>query len=136
MVQLGLREKALSCSSIWVCASCNTCFTRCPGGVDIPEVMTSLRSLTIREKIAEDEHKERNFYKAFSKILSEHGRLFEPELALRYDLSQGLRKLWQDVPMALTMLKHKKLSFLPKRINNPKKVNKMMEKIKEKGEAV
>ncbi len=136
MIQLGQREKALSCSSIWICSSCNTCYTRCPGGVDIPEVMSSLRSIAIKEKIAEKEHRERNFYKAFSKTIAEHGKLFEPELALRFDLSIGLGKLWHDTPMAIRMLKHHKLPLLPKRIKNPRKVDRALERIKVKGGSV
>ncbi len=136
MVQLGLRDEALACSSIWICSSCNTCYTRCPGGVDIPEVMTSLRSIAIKEGVAEEEHKERNFYKAFFKTLTAHGRLFEPELGFRFDLSIGIGKLWKDAPMAIMMIRHHKLPFLPKRIKNPGKVSRMMEKIKEGGGSV
>jgi heterodisulfide reductase subunit C len=134
MVQLGLRDDALSCSSIWICSSCNTCYTRCPGGVEIPEIMTTLRSIAIKEAVAEEEHRERNFYKAFSKTVAEHGRLFEPELAIRYDLSVGFGRLLNDTPIALKMLRHHKLSLLPKRIRNPRKVSRMMERIREKGD--
>lgn len=136
MVQLGMRREALSCSSMWVCSSCNTCYTRCPGGIDIPEIITALRSIAIKERITEKEHKERNFYKAFAKTVSEYGRLFEPELAIRFDLSIGLGRLLHDTPMAIDMLKHHKLSLLPKRIKNPGKVDKMMKKIMEKGGSV
>jgi len=29
-IQLGIREPVLNSSTIWVCASCETCTTRCP----------------------------------------------------------------------------------------------------------
>lgn len=47
LVQLGLDE-ALDAQAIWVCASCFTCVTRCPRGVDLPRVMEALRQIHLR----------------------------------------------------------------------------------------
>jgi heterodisulfide reductase subunit C len=47
LVQLGLSE-ALDAQAIWVCASCQTCVTRCPKGVDLPRVMEALRQIHLR----------------------------------------------------------------------------------------
>jgi len=130
MLQMGQRGKALSSDTIWVCSFCNTCYTRCPGGVNIPEVMTVLKTIAMTEEIS-PEKKERNFYMAFAKTLEEHGRLFEPELGLRYGLSIGLGRVMSDLPMGIEMLRHGKMPILPHRIKNPKKVSKMMTRIKE-----
>lgn len=45
LVQLGLAEEALSCEAINVCASCFTCQSRCPKGIDIASVAEALRQL-------------------------------------------------------------------------------------------
>jgi len=47
LVQLGLDE-ALDAQAIWMCASCLTCLTRCPKGVDLPRVMEALRQMHLR----------------------------------------------------------------------------------------
>jgi len=47
LVQLGLDE-ALDAQAIWICASCFTCVTRCPKGVDLPRVMEALRQIHLR----------------------------------------------------------------------------------------
>ncbi|GBE18989.1 succinate dehydrogenase iron-sulfur subunit [archaeon BMS3Abin16] len=130
MLQTGEREKALASDTIWVCSFCNTCYTRCPGGVNIPEIMTVLKNTAMREG-ASPEKKERNFYRAFAKTLEEHGRLFEPELGLRYGLSIGVGRVISDLPLGIEMLRHGKLPILPHRIKNPGKVSKMMTRIKE-----
>ncbi len=130
MLQLGQRDKVLSSETIWVCSFCNTCYTRCPGGVNIPEVMMVLKNIAIKENIRPD-RKERNFYRAFSKTLEEHGRLFEPELGLRYGLSVGIGRVLSDAPLGIVMLRHHKLPFMPHRIKNPGKVSAMMTRIKE-----
>ncbi len=130
MLQFGERNDALSSDTIWVCSFCNTCYTRCPGGVNIPEIMTVLKNIAIREGVR-PEKKERNFYLAFSKTLDEYGRLFEPELGLRYGLSIGVSRVLDDIPLALEMFRHRKLPILPHRIKNRRKVSKMMTRIKE-----
>ncbi|MCP2604234.1 heterodisulfide reductase, partial [Candidatus Aminicenantes bacterium AC-708-M15] len=44
-------EELLSCKSIWICASCLTCNTRCPRGVNIAEVMEAIRLILLRKNI-------------------------------------------------------------------------------------
>jgi heterodisulfide reductase subunit C len=47
-VQLG-NEDVLDSRTIWLCASCFTCGTRCPHGIDIARVMEALRQFTLRK---------------------------------------------------------------------------------------
>ena len=48
--QLGLEE-TLECETIWICASCLTCVTRCPKGVDLPRLMEALRQVSLRRGV-------------------------------------------------------------------------------------
>lgn len=48
MAQLGLEKEALDSKTIWLCASCITCASRCPKGVDLSRVMESLRQILLR----------------------------------------------------------------------------------------
>jgi len=43
--QFGLDE-VLESNSIWICASCQTCYARCPHGVDLSRIMEALRILS------------------------------------------------------------------------------------------
>ncbi|HHS96407.1 MAG TPA: 4Fe-4S dicluster domain-containing protein [Chloroflexi bacterium] len=47
MAQLGMEE-VLESRTIWICASCLTCVTRCPKGVDLPRLMEALREIALR----------------------------------------------------------------------------------------
>ena len=49
LIQIGLVEDALSCETIWLCAACQTCYARCPKGVDLTRVMEALRELAMQE---------------------------------------------------------------------------------------
>ena len=44
--QLGM-EDALQAQTIWTCASCQTCVSRCPKNVDLPRVMEALRQIAM-----------------------------------------------------------------------------------------
>jgi heterodisulfide reductase subunit C2 len=46
--QLGLMDDLLASESIWMCASCLTCNSRCPKGVRIAEVIEVLRQMHLR----------------------------------------------------------------------------------------
>ena len=49
MLQLGLTEEVLGSRTIWVCASCETCYTRCPNEVEIPELMDDLKQEVLKQ---------------------------------------------------------------------------------------
>jgi len=49
LVQLGQVGDVLNSKTIWLCASCFTCTTRCPKGVDLAKVMEALRLLLLRK---------------------------------------------------------------------------------------
>jgi heterodisulfide reductase subunit C len=50
LAQLGLKDELLKSKSIWICASCMTCNSRCPKGVNIAEVMEALRLILLRKR--------------------------------------------------------------------------------------
>ena len=49
LVQLGQIGDVLNSKTIWLCASCFTCTSRCPKGVDLAKVMEALRLLLLRK---------------------------------------------------------------------------------------
>ncbi len=56
-VQFGEPDLALESRTLWLCASCQTCATACPNGLDLALVMDSLvgvaRERGIRRKVSE-----------------------------------------------------------------------------------
>lgn len=51
LIQLGQEEEVLNSKTIWICASCFTCITRCPKGVDLAKIMEALRQITLRKNV-------------------------------------------------------------------------------------
>lgn len=48
LAQLGI-EDVLESQTIWTCAACLTCVSRCPKGIDLPRVMEALRLIQMEK---------------------------------------------------------------------------------------
>lgn len=110
LVQLGLKESALSCRSIWLCATCQACTTRCPNNIDVARVMDVLRHMARQAGYA-PEANVKTFTDSFLASVAKHGRVFEVGLAAVFAIKSG--KPLQDAGLGLPMLTHGKLSLTP-----------------------
>jgi heterodisulfide reductase subunit C len=52
MALLGLRSEIFKSDFIWLCSNCYACQERCPQGINIPEFMTILKNLAVKEGYA------------------------------------------------------------------------------------
>ena len=98
LLQLGLVDEALKLKTIWLCASCETCTTRCPREVDLAAVMDALRNLAIRKGIRSPERAITFFNRVFLSIIKRYGRVFEMELIGRFNT--GTLNFFKDVTKA------------------------------------
>ena len=97
MVILGQREKVLNCQTIWVCAACETCTTRCPNEVRIAELMDHLKEMAIREDVPCPQPQVLTLHEAFLKNVEKRGRVFESTFLPTYLLRSGqLSRKWKD----------------------------------------
>jgi heterodisulfide reductase subunit C len=120
MVQMGLREEVLRSSTIWLCASCETCSTRCPNEVEIARLMDGLRELAVREGSSAGEPKIRGFHLAFLAAIRDNGRIHELGLIARQKLRNG--ELLKDLRLGWEMLRRGKLRLLPSRVRGVRQV--------------
>ncbi len=100
MIQFGMREEVLSSSMLWLCASCNTCITRCPRKVEILRLITTLKNMAMREGI-EAQKEGPAFYKSFLAVLKKFGRLNEirltTEMGSKFGTDvKGLLRYWSQ----------------------------------------
>jgi heterodisulfide reductase subunit C len=47
----GMKEKVTDSNTVWLCATCNTCYARCPRGLEIPKIMEAIRQMALRENV-------------------------------------------------------------------------------------
>jgi len=117
MIRLGLADTVLRSKDIWLCVSCYSCTARCPQGIKVVDVMTVLRNLSMSKGLAKD--KEAAFTRVFMGIVSRYGRMYEPELLVRYYMSGGdLLGLLKQAGLGLKMLRKGKIALRPERVDN------------------
>jgi heterodisulfide reductase subunit C2 len=122
MLQLQDKEsdkKILGSKSIWLCVTCEMCYSRCPMEIDIPKMMDFLREKAYKEKIANKKSKNIiAFHKAFLNSIRKNGRLSELGLLGEYKLATF--DLMKDVNLAPSMIAKGKLHIFPDKIKNTK----------------
>ncbi len=116
LLQLGLKDPALNSSTIWLCASCATCTTRCPREVKIASVMDVLRATARREGYQPKERGVAVFHRAFLNTVAFAGRSYELGMVLGYKLGTLPAKPLKDIDLGLTMFRQGKLKILPERL--------------------
>jgi len=121
MVRLGLVDQALQSKDIWMCVSCFSCTARCPQGIQIADVMSVLRNMSLAKGMARDQ--EATFSRTFVEVIQRHGRMYEAEVMLRYYLGgqglSGMAGLMKQAGLAMNMFRKRKLALRPERIEQP-----------------
>jgi heterodisulfide reductase subunit C2 len=126
LIPLGMEEALFSLNTPWLCASCETCTSRCPNDIDIALVMDVVRQMARLKNRKLPIQQPRVFQDVFLKSLENHGRLFEPGLIAFYNLKSG--DLFHDVGLGPKMLFKGKLPLLPHGSKNREKLREIFEK--------
>jgi heterodisulfide reductase subunit C len=131
MFQLGMTEEVLRSKTIWVCSSCETCFTRCPNEIEIPKLMDDLKEEVLKKERKPAQEDVARFHKVFLNNIKMFGRINETLLMGVYqiksswsDMIKGridFKGLFKNAGLGLSMLKRGRLSLFP-RWNNRKEV--------------
>ncbi len=127
---LGQKEEVLKSRTIWVCASCETCSTRCPNGVRIAELMDYFKEMSIRAGIGVAQPQVSSFHQTFLDNIRLTGRIFEGGLLPAYWLKSGQLggklksgSLRGEMKMALKLFRKGRLSPTPKTIKGKAEVS-------------
>jgi len=122
MLQTGdaaSEEEILRSNSIWLCLTCETCYSRCPMELELPKIFDYLREKSYTEgKVNAQSRDIVAFHKSFLNAVEQNGRLHEMSLILDYKMHSG--NLFQDLTLAPEMYSKGKLHLLPERIKDRK----------------
>jgi len=120
-------DKILRSNSIWLCLTCETCYSRCPMELDIPKIMDFLRQKSLAEgKVHREARKIVAFHKSFLGRVKNNGRLHEMGLIVDYKIrSVSSGTLFQDVLLAPGMFSRGKLHILPEQIKDKKGLSRL-----------
>ena len=101
----------LESRAIWLCASCQTCTTRCPQEIDVTGVMDALRIESLHRGIRPAIPEIARFNALFMRSIGIFGRAWEAGLAAAFNLFTG--RPFKDLRMGLRLYQRGKLKLLP-----------------------
>ncbi len=120
LVTLGRRERVLGCNTIWVCAACETCSTRCPNEVEIAGLMDCLKEMAVNEGLPSPQPQVLVLHETFLDNMRTWGRVFEATLLPVFMLKSGeFKRKWKDgtwldeLKLGLTLFLKGRFALLP-----------------------
>jgi heterodisulfide reductase subunit C len=133
LVRLGLKEKVLQSTAIWICASCETCAARCPNDIAIVRMMDVLRSESLESGFKGPLNNISKFHEIFVEQIRKRGRIDEGSLLLNYELKTGdffsMEKIREEAGLGLEMFRKGKLKLPSWKRHAPKAVKKIYKKV-------
>ena len=111
LVQIGDVDAALNARTPWLCASCLTCTTRCPQGLDIARIMETLTQVARDRGVPPKVPEVALFNKVFLKDANLFGRVYE--LGLMGSMNLLTRNWFRDMDLGIEMFRRGKISLLP-----------------------
>ncbi len=126
----AIERELLRSKTIWLCASCEMCISRCPMHVDIPKAMDFLRQRSLSLKLQDPKASRQivSFHRSFLDMLRVTGRSYEVGMVADYKMRSG--KLWQDVLLAPVMFIKGKLPIIPESVKGTGNIRRIFKKSK------
>jgi len=135
-VRAGYRDRVLSSNTIWMCASCYSCYVRCPKEIKITDFMYKLKQMAMRGGYKSPTSKRAEVLaKKFAGNIRWLGRSNEMWLLVKYFLATNIFDALKYAGMGLSLLTTGRLSLFPKKSKGAAEVRKIAAKCRE-GEAV
>lgn len=129
-LQLGAGEELLASEIIWVCASCATCFSRCPMEINMAEVMDALRVLAEARGAARPAGNAPLMNRLLLGTIRRFGRTYDLGAMALY--KTGTSSYGTDLDKLPTILKKRKIALLPPRGADKKTVRRIFANLDKK----
>jgi heterodisulfide reductase subunit C len=128
LIALGQKEEVLKSKTIWICASCQICTTRCPNDINIAHVMDGLRRLCRAEGIRPAEEAVSKFHDAFLAAIKSRGRMNELEMILRYKLKT--HDFMGDLKLGMKMFLKGRIKLLGHKVRGLHEIKRIFDRYK------
>jgi heterodisulfide reductase subunit C len=119
--------------TIWMCASCYACTTRCPAGIKITDVVYALKRAATEKHQKPDAPQVVLLAQLFVENITKYGRLHEGTLIRKYYAHTGITRLLGFIPLARKLFATKRLAPFPKKIRDRDAFSRILRKAQEIG---
>jgi heterodisulfide reductase subunit C len=131
LFRAGEMEQIMKSRTIWICASCYSCTTRCPSGIKITDIIYALKRTAIEKDMESAAPQVQRLARLFTENLMSYGRLHEGTLIRKYYMKTNMLKFIDLIPLARKMWKTKRIEPFPKRIKDRKSLASIIRKAQE-----
>lgn len=131
-VRAGYRDRVLNSNTIWMCASCYSCYVRCPKEIKITDFMYKLKQIAMRKGYKNpDAKRARILAKKFADNVRSLGRNNEMWLLFKYFLSTNIFSALKFTGMGLSLLSTGRLELFPRKSKSAGDVRKIADRCRE-----
>lgn len=116
LFRAGQMEEILRSRTIWICASCYMCATRCPQGIKITDLLYALKRTAMEAGLHPARFPVYRLSSAFVENVNRYGRNHEISLIAHYYLKRNPLELLRLLPLGIRMWRKGRVSLLPRRI--------------------
>ena len=116
LFRAGQIEEILRSRTIWICASCYMCTTRCPQGIKITDVLYALKRTAQETKLYPERLPVYWLSRNFVSVVNRYGRNHEMLLLLRYYLRCNPLGLLGLLPLGWKLFRAGRVSLWPRKI--------------------
>ena len=127
-LQLNVGDSILNSDLVWMCASCETCFSRCPMQIDMASVMDALRIISVKKNAVKQKGNVPLFNRWFLKTINMFGRTYDLGMIAAYKI--GTASYFQDTDKFPMMLQKRKIALFPSFKADKKYVKRILKKKK------
>lgn len=127
LFRAGHIEEILRSRTIWVCASCYMCTTRCPQAIKITDLLYALKRTAAETGLYPDRYPVYLLSKNFVRVVSRYGRNQEGLLLMLYHLRKNPMGLVRILPLGIKLLHRGRVRLWPKKIRGVEVIRAMVE---------
>lgn len=127
LFRAGEIEKILRSRTIWICASCYMCTTRCPQAIKITDILYALKRTAMEQGLYPDRFPVYLLSKTFVHNVNRYGRNHEILLLTLYYLRRNPLELLHLLPLGISMLRKGRVSLFPTKIKGIKTIRQILE---------
>jgi heterodisulfide reductase subunit C len=131
LFRAGEMETIMKSRTIWICASCYACTTRCPSGIKITDTIYALKRTAMEKHFESAAPQVQILANLFIQNLMSYGRLHEGTLIRKYYTKTNVFKLFDFIPLGMKMWKTKRIAVMPTKIKSHESLSRIIKKAQE-----
>jgi quinone-modifying oxidoreductase subunit QmoC len=126
LFRAGQIEEILRSRTIWICASCYMCTTRCPQAIKVTDLLYVLKRTAMEAKLYPDRFPVYLLSRSFVRIVNRYGRNHEMLLLLLYYLRRNPLELLRLFPLGVSLFRKGRISLFPSKIKGVETIRQIL----------